>query len=132
MIGVDTNILVRYLTQDDPVQSMRAIRIMEQLFTEERPGFVSLVAMVETAWVLQWSYGQTAGQIADTVEKLLRANTLLIQNAPQVFTAMAACRAGTASFSDALIASVGEWAGCSETLTFDRKAARLKGFVLAR
>jgi predicted nucleic-acid-binding protein len=131
VIGVDTNILVRYLTQDDPVQSIRATKIMEQLFTEEQPGFVSLVAVVETAWVLQRSYGQTERQIADTVEGLLRANTLLIQNAAEVFTAMAACRAGTASFSDALIASVGEWAGCSVTLTFDRKAARLNGFALA-
>jgi predicted nucleic-acid-binding protein len=52
MIGLHTNILVRYLTQDDPVQSRKATEIIERRLTEEQPGFVSIVAMVETVWVL--------------------------------------------------------------------------------
>ena len=52
MIGLGTNILVRYLAQDDPVQSPKATELIEERLTEENPGFVSVVAMVETAWVL--------------------------------------------------------------------------------
>lgn len=130
MIGLDTNILIRYLTQDDPVQSLRATRIVERL-TEEQPGFVSIVVMVETVWVLDRVYGLTANAIALALEKLLQADTLVIQNEQEVFTAMIALKTGAGSFSDALIGALGEWAGCAGTLTFDRKATRLTGFELA-
>lgn len=130
MIGLDTNILIRYLTQDDPVQSPRATRIVERL-TEEQPGFVSIVVIVETVWVLDRVYGLTAKAIALALEKLLQADTLVIQNEQEAFTAMIALKAGAGSFSDALIGALGEWAGCDATLTFDRKATRLTGFELA-
>ncbi|MGA8090439.1 MAG: type II toxin-antitoxin system VapC family toxin [Terracidiphilus sp.] len=131
MIGIDTNILVRYLAQDDPVQSPRATQIIEQRLTEDRPGFISLVTIAETVWVLDRIYGTSEGEIATAVERMLQADTLLIQNEQEVFTAMISLRTGVASFSDALIAALGSWAGCSSTLTFDRKAARLKDFELA-
>ena len=57
MIGLDTNVVVRYLTQDDAVQSAKAIELFERGLSEEQPGFVSVVAMVETAWVLELVYG---------------------------------------------------------------------------
>ena len=131
MIGLDTNILVRYLTQDDPQQSARATRIVERRLTENQPGFISLVAMVETVWVLDRAYGLPASEIARAIERILQADTLLVQNEQEVFTAMIALKTGTGSFSDALIAALGGWAGCFSTLTFDKKATRLKGFELA-
>lgn len=127
MIGLDTNILVRYLTQDDPVQSPRATRIVERL-TEEHPGFISLVVMIETVWVLDRVYGLSGNAIGLAMEKLLQADTLVIQNEQEVFIAVIALKAGAGSFSDALIGALGEWAGCAATLTFDRKATRLTGF----
>lgn len=131
MIGLDTNILVRYLAQDDPVQSARATRIVERRLTENQPGFISLVAMVETVWVLDRAYGLSPLEIARAIERMLQADTLVVQNEQEVFTAMIALKTGRGSFSDALIAALGEWAGCASTLTFDRKATRLKGFELA-
>jgi len=131
MIGLDTNILVRYLAQDDPVQSARATRIVERRLTENQPGFISLVAMVETVWVLDRAYGLPALEIARAIERILQADTLLVQNEQEVFTAMIALKTETGSFSDGLIAALGRWAGCSSTLTFDKKATRLKGFELA-
>ena len=131
MIGLDTNILVRYLTQDDRQQSARATRIVERRLTENQPGFISLVAMVETFWVLDRAYGLPASEIARAIERILQADTLLVQNEQEVFTAMIALKTGTGSFSDALIAALGGWAGCFSTLTFDKKATRLKGFELA-
>jgi predicted nucleic-acid-binding protein len=129
MNGLDTNILIRYLTQDDPIQSPKAAEIIERRFTRERPGFVSLVTMAEVVWVLGSVYALADGEIADTVvERMLQADTLVVQNEQQVFTAMISLRRGWGAFADALIGALGVWAGCESTLTFDKKALRLAGF----
>jgi len=130
MKGLDTNILVRYLTQDDPVQSPKATEIIERRLTREDPGFISLVTMAEIVWVLGCVYELPDGEIADTVERMLQADTLAIQNEQQVFTAMVALRRGWGAFADALIGALGEWAGCDSTLTFDKEALRLAGFEI--
>ncbi len=131
MIGLDTNILVRYLTQDDPVQSAKATEILERRLTDKNPGFVSVVAMVETVWVLDRAYFLTAQEIATALERLLQVDVLAIENEQEVFTAMVVLRQGRASFADALIAELGARVGCTSTLTFDRKATRLPSFELA-
>jgi predicted nucleic-acid-binding protein len=64
MIGLDANILVRHLAQDDPIQSRKATELIEQRLTEENPGFVSVVAMAETVWVLERAYRLAAPDIA--------------------------------------------------------------------
>ena len=128
MIGLDTNVVVRYIAQDDPVQSRKATQIIEQRLTEDAPGFVSLVTMVETVWVLDRACGLPRGRIAAIIERMLQADTLSIQNEQEVFTAMMALKAEHSGFADALIGALGAWAGCSATLTFDRKATRLKDF----
>jgi predicted nucleic-acid-binding protein len=131
MIGLDTNILVRYLTQDDPVQSLRAAKIIEGRLTHKNPGFVSIVAMVEIVWVLGRAYHLTTYEIAAAVERMLQTDVLVVENEQEVFTAMIALKEGEGSFADAVIAALGIRAGCSFTLTFDHKAARLPGFELA-
>lgn len=130
MIGLDTNVLIRYLTQDDPIQSAKATEILERRLTLKNPGFVSVVAMVETVWVLDRAYGLTAQEIATAVERLLQVEVLTIENEQEVFTAMVALKQGRGSFADALIAELGARAGCTGTLTFDRKAIRLPSFEL--
>jgi predicted nucleic-acid-binding protein len=128
MHGLDTNILLRYLTQDDPVQARKATEIIERRLTPERPGVISLVTVVETVWVLGSVYGLTDRAVANTVERMLQADTLIIQNEQQVYTATMALRRGWGAFADALIGALGAWAGCDSTLTFDKKAGRLAGF----
>jgi predicted nucleic-acid-binding protein len=130
MIGLDTNILVRYLTQDDSVQSSQAREIMEQQLTQENPGFISLVATVESVWVLENAHKFSAREVAAAIERILQADTLVVQNEKEVFAAMIALKQGRGSFADALIAALGSWANCSHTLTFDRKALRIPGFAL--
>jgi predicted nucleic-acid-binding protein len=130
MIGLDTNIIVRYLTQDDPMQSAKAREIVERRLTEEKPGFVSIVAVVETVWVLERAYGQRPHEIVGAVERMLQTDVLVIENEQEVFTAMIALKEGQGSFADAVIAALGARVGCSSTLTFDRKALRLPGFEL--
>src|SRR5271165_1242806 len=130
MIGLDTNILVRYLAQDDPVQSPRATEVIERRLTPENPGFVSVVAMVETVWVLDRAYSLTAKEISTAVERLLQVEVLAVENEQEVFTAVVALKQGRGSFSDALIAELGARAGCARTLTFDQKALRLPSFEI--
>jgi predicted nucleic-acid-binding protein len=128
MTGLDTNILVRYFTQDDPIQSKKANEIIERRLTEDEPGFVSVVTIVETVWVLSRVYDLSNLEIAAAVEGMLQSDTLVIQNEQEVFTAVAALKAGRGSFADALVSALGTWAGCGSTLTFDSKAGRLDGF----
>jgi len=130
MTGLGTNILIRYLTQDHPAQSAKATEILERRLTQNNPGFVSVVAMVETVWVLDRAYGLTTQEIATAVERLLQVEVLAIENEQEVFTAMVALKQGRGLFADALIAELGARVGCTRTMTFDRKAVRLPGFEL--
>lgn len=128
MIGLDTNVLVRYITQDDPIQSAKATTWIEERLTPEDPGFISVVAMAETVWVLERTYGVADQDIAATIERLLQADVLVVESEQQVFAAMIALKENQGSFADSLIAALGSKAGCSGTLTFDREALRLPGF----
>jgi len=130
MIGLDTNILVRYLAQDDPLQSPKATDLIERRLTEDEPGFVSVVAMVETAWVLERAYGLADDDIAAAIERTLQADVLVVENEQEVFSAMIALKEGRGSFADALIGALGARAGCSRTLSFDRKTLKVPGFEL--
>lgn len=131
MIGLDTNVLVRYLTQDDPIQSPRATELIERRLSEDNPGFVSLVAMTETVWVLERAYGFSDTDIAAVVERLLQTSVLVVDREVEVFAAMTVLQEGRGAFADALIGALGDKAGCSATFTFDQKASRLPHFVLA-
>ena len=131
MIGLDTNILVRYLTQDDPGQSPRATELIERRLTEDNPGFISVVAMTETVWVLERAYRFSNVRIAEVIERLLQTSVLVVENEAEVFAAMTVLQEGSGSFADALIGELGNRAGCSVTFTFDQKAAGLRNFVLA-
>jgi predicted nucleic-acid-binding protein len=128
MIALDTNVIIRYLTQDDAVQSRKATEIVERRLTTETPGFVSIVAMVETVWVLDRAYHLADQEIAAAVERMLQIDVLRIEHEADVFTAMIALKDGRGSFADALIAALGMRAGCEYTLTFDQKALGLAGF----
>lgn len=131
MIGLDTNVLLRYLVQDDPAQSARAAEVIEQRLTTADPGFVSLVCVLEVVWVLRSLYHRSREQIADHVEMILAADTLEVQNEQEVYQAVIALRNGSGTFEDALIGALGAWWGCTATLTFDQNAAkRLNGFQL--
>ena len=130
MIGLDTNVILRYLLQDDPDQARRVNRIVERQLSEENPGFISLVTMLEIVWVLRSLLKRSASEIASHLEGLLAADSLEIQNEQQVFEAVFALKRGLGEFEDALIGAVNVWAGCSHTLTFDRRATRLPHFQL--
>ncbi len=130
MIGIDTNILVRYLVRDNPEQAARALTFINSYLSPANPGYISSVTLAETVWVLTRSYAFPDREIADAIERLLQAETLVVENSDDVFTAAVTLRTGRGKFADALIGAIAASAGCEFTATFDRKAARLSGFKL--
>ena len=129
MIGLDTNVLVRYVAQDDPKQSPKATRLIESL-TVDAPGFVSVVSVVELVWVLFGCYGSTKGEICEVLETLLRTKEIIVAQADTVWKALRLFRDGKADFADCLIERTANEAGCSHTATFDRNAAKTCGMRL--
>ena len=122
MIGLDTNILVRYLTQDDAVQAAAAAKLVDSL-SPESPGFLSLVVVVELVWVLQFSYGLKKQEIENVVDRLLRGKELVIERAEIVSQALRKFHSSRANFADCLIERCGHAAECQYVLTFDKHAA---------
>jgi len=126
MVALDTNVIVRYIAQDDPVQSAAATRIFEEVITDKNHGFVSAIALCETVWVLSRAYGQSRDKLADVIEVLLKANNLELEHRDLVWSVLDDYRTGQADFSDYLIARIGKANGASTTLSFDTKAIRSK------
>jgi predicted nucleic-acid-binding protein len=122
MIGLDTNVLVRYLMRDDPKQSAVATRLIRSLSSEAK-GFLSLVVLVETVWVLKSSYGFQKSQVQEVLETLLRSQELTIECADLAWQALRTFGASRADFSDCLIERCAHLAGCSYTATFDHDAS---------
>lgn len=129
MIGLDTNVLVRFLVQDDPEQAAAATALIVGL-TETEPGFVCREVLVELVWVLERAYGMTRADIAFALDRLLEARELVIEAADRAAIAADRYRKGGAGFSDQMVALAGQGAGCRETASFDRKAAGIPGMRL--
>ena len=131
MIGLDTNVLVRYLMQDDAKQAAQATRLMESL-TVESPGFVSIVSVVELGWILTSAYGLTRSQLAQALEGLLRTKELVVDRADEILRALRVFRTAKADLADCLIERSAAGAGCEQTMTFDVSAAKGAGMTLVQ
>ncbi len=129
MIGLDTNVLVRYIMQDDPKQSPKATAIVESLEGVGR-GYVTLVSMVELVWVLTVSFELTRAQVSQALDGIIRTKQFKIENADQVVRALRVYKLGKSDFADCLIERSANSAGCVKTITFDVKAAKHAGMTL--
>jgi len=129
MIGLDTNVLVRYAAQDDPKQSPKATRLVESL-TLDDPGYVSPVTIVELYWVMTSCYAATKGEICDLLETLLRTKEIIVAKTDVMWKAVRLFRDGKADLADCLIERDAQNAGCAYTSTFDRDAAKHCGMRL--
>lgn len=129
MIGLDTNVLVRYLAQDEPKQAALATRLIESL-TAGEPGFVSHVVLAETLWVLESCYAAEPARVQQVVDALLRSSGILVERAESVWRALRQFKQGGGDFADTLIAVSAADAGCRATYTFDKGAAKRAGMTL--
>ena len=129
MIGLDTNVLVRYIMQDDPKQSAKATKLIESL-DADRPGYITMVSVVELYWVLTSCYELTGQQVAQALEVMLRTKQLLVERADQGLSALRVLGEGGADFADCLSERSASGAGCGETMTLDIEAAKHAGMTL--
>jgi predicted nucleic-acid-binding protein len=129
MIGLDTNVLVRYLAQDDARQSALATRFIETKLSADKPGFIACVTLCEIVWVLAEAYGADRERIRGVIEGLLTTKQLMVEAAETVWKALRAWNE-SGDFSDALIAQIALAHGSEKTMTFDKAAAKLQGFDL--
>ncbi|MEP6548068.1 MAG: type II toxin-antitoxin system VapC family toxin [Gammaproteobacteria bacterium] len=129
MIGLDTNVIVRYIMQDDVKQSPMATRLIESR-TAAAPGFVPIVAVVELAWVMSSAYELDKRQLTAALEGLLRTKELVVESAETVWRALRLYQSANADFADCLIERSASASGCVRTMTFDRDAAKGAGMTL--
>lgn len=122
MIGLDTNVLVRYLTQDNAKQAAKTNKLIEKTLTTQNPGSITLITLVEIVWVLESCYEQKKDGILDVIHALLTTRQLRIERADMVYLASKRYTTGQADFSDALITVISENDGCDSIVTFDKKA----------
>lgn len=131
MIGLDTNVLVRYFAQDDPAQSRKANALIESL-TVEHPGYVTQVALVEVVWVLGRAYDTRREEISHVIETLLSTKELVVEASETVWKALRLYADSSADFADCLIERACHDALCEYTATFDTKAAKTAGLRLIK
>ena len=131
MKALDTNVLVRYFAQDDVRQSAIATRLLEDGLSAADRGFVSLLVLLETVWVMESRYQCDAAAVADILLDLLDAPTLEVQDAPAVRAALQRYRKGGVDLHDCLIVALAD-ARKARVLTFDAKAAKKLGMELLR
>lgn len=124
MTGLDTNVLVRYLADDEPVQSQRAAALIGTVAARGGRCFIDPVVLCETTWVLRGAYGVSKADILVMLDRLLATTQFVIGSKDIVRRAVERFRAGRADFADYLIGELHREAGCDRTVTFDR---RLRG-----
>lgn len=131
MIGLDTNVIVRYIAQDDAVQSPKATKLIETL-SDKNLGFITLVSIVELVWVMQGCYKASKEETVTIVQSLLHTRELMIENAEVVAKALYAYADSNADFADCLIERSANHAKCSCTMTFDSNAAKTTGMIFVK
>ena len=121
MIGIDTNVLIRFLVQDDPKQAKVAQRFLNKECTREHPGWINRVVLCELVLVLERLYRSSISEVADVLEQLAQTAEFKLEDLPQVWEAIRLYRDGRCDFADALIVASNRVRGCEATVTFDRK-----------
>lgn len=130
MIGLDTNVLVRFLTDDDPVQARRAAACIDTATARGRRCFISAVVLCELAWVLRGAYKVSKADLLTTLDRLLATSQFVIGDKDVVRQAVDTYRAGMADFADCVIGALHREAGCERTATFDRRLRGRRDFQL--
>ncbi len=132
MIGIDTNVLVRYIVHDDQKQAQAAAQLIERTCNLENPGFINHIVLCELGWVLESNYHLGRGQISAIIEQLLQTSQLEIMEPDALWRTLDDYKTSTADFADHLIARTNQSRGCDTTVTLDKKAALSPTFQLLK
>ncbi len=131
MLGVDTNVLVRFLVRDDEAQFEKARKLIKREVAAGSYIFVSQLVLLETEWVLRSRYGLPKNMIIEAISGLLDATDVRFEDEPTIEEALFIWKDTTADFGDCLIGAKNRRLGCRATVTFDAKASKLPGFIAA-
>lgn len=129
MIALDTNVLVRFLVEDDPAQTERARVFLQRIIDAGSTAFVSDVVLCEIVWVLERSYKLRRPEIARLLGRLLRANHLAFLSPDPLAPALEAYDEGRGDFADYVIREHARAHGCDAVATFDRALLKEPGFL---
>lgn len=130
MIGLDTNVIVRLLVQDDDAQLRRIEKAVSKYCSEGVPGMINAIVLAETVWVLKSAYGYSRNEIVSAIETLLQVKEFEVQHQNEAWEALHLFQDCKGGFADLYLAAINRQLGCSTTLTFDQEAAQNAGFEL--
>jgi len=132
VIGLDTNVLVRYITQDDPDQARLVTNFLESRCSRKSPCFINHIVLCELVWVLRRCYQVGNKQALAIIEQILRTVQFQVQEPQVVWNALRMAKSGKADFPDCLISMINQSEGCKSTITLDQNAAKIKGMELIK
>lgn len=128
MIGIDTNVIVRYIVQDDPKQAKAATQLIERTCSPDKPGFINHIVMCELVWVLRRNYKLDKASICQVIEQIMRTDRMLIEDIQLVWKALETFKETNADFADCLLGQKNLQAGCQYTATLDDAASVTHGY----
>ena len=126
MIGIDTNVLIRYIVQDDVEQSKLATKFIEGRISSTNPGFINYIVLCEIVWVLKSAYRYEKPVIINVLQRILQTKEFIVENADVAWIALKEYEKDDADFSDYLIAVLNRFSGCDFTITLDQTASKFK------
>lgn len=129
MKGLDTNVLVRYITRDDPGQERAAARLLDAARARSEPTFVNVIVLCELVWVLGRAYQYSRAEVAAVIAQLLTTEQIVVEDADLAWLALSDFKASKADFADCLIGRRNLRLGCDETATFDGRLKAVPGFA---
>ena len=130
MVGVDTNVLVRHMVQDDEPQAALARSLIEERCSPSEPAHIALVVLCELVWVLTSAYDYSRTQVSRALRQILATDCFDVEQRALAWAAIYDYETGTADYADCIVARLNQTQGSCTTYTFDKKAAGLTGFTL--
>jgi len=128
MIGIDTNVIVRYIVQDDPKQAKASTKLIEQSCSIDNPGYINHIVLCELVWVLRRNYKLAKTSICQVIEQIMRTDRIVIEDIQLVWKALETFKETKADFADCLLGQRNLQAGCQYTATLDDAASATKGY----
>ena len=129
MKGVDTNVLVRYITRDDPGQERAASRFLESARTRSKPIFVNVIVLCELVWMLRRTYEYSRAEVAAVIGQVLTTEQIVVEGADLAWLALSDFKGSKADFADCLMGRKNLRLGCDATATFDGRLKGVAGFA---
>jgi predicted nucleic-acid-binding protein len=128
MIGIGTNVIVRYIVQDDLKQAKAATKLIEKSCSTDNPGYINHIVLCELVWVLRRNYKLDKASICQVIEQIMRTDRIVIEDIQIVWKALETFKESKADFADCLLGQRNLQVGCQYTATLDDAASATNGY----